>query len=70
MSNCNHEMASLNFGPRYCRRLVTLYTTDTLLAGMSAMIVPAAPVLAVAFEISPGTAARITSDLDDSFVYR
>ena len=42
------------------RGLVTLYTS-TLLAGMWAMIVPAIPVLAVAFEISPGTAAQIVT---------
>src|SRR6266850_1179157 len=42
------------------RGLVTLYTS-TLLAGMWAMIVPAIPILAVAFEISPGTAAQIVT---------
>jgi MFS family permease len=52
-------MASLNLSPTV-RGLVTLYTS-TLLAGMWAMIVPAIPVLAVAFEISPGTAAQIVT---------
>src|SRR4029450_10190107 len=49
-------MPSLNLSPTV-RGLVTLYTS-TLLAGMWAMIVPTIPVLAVAFEISPGTAAQ------------
>ena len=52
-------MTSLNLSPTV-RGLVTLYTS-TLLAGMWAMIVPAIPVLAVAFEISPGTAAQIVT---------
>jgi MFS family permease len=42
------------------RGLVTLYVS-TLLAGMWAMIVPAIPILAIAFEISPGTAAQIVT---------
>jgi MFS family permease len=42
------------------RGLVTLYTS-TLLAGMWAMIVPAIPVMAVAYEISLGTAAQIVT---------
>jgi MFS family permease len=42
------------------RGLATLYTS-TLLSGMWAMIVPAIPILAVAFEISPGTAAQIVT---------
>ena len=50
---------SLNSSPTV-RGLVVLYTS-TLLAGMWAMIVPAIPVLAVAFEISPGTAAQIVT---------
>ena len=51
------------FSPRHnplARGLATLYTS-TLLAGMWAMIVPAIPILAVAFEISPGTAAQIVT---------
>src|SRR5437870_11345798 len=39
------------------RGLVTLYTS-TLLAGMWAMILPAVPVLAKSFGVSPGTAAQ------------
>jgi len=50
---------SLNSSPTV-RGLVILYTS-TLLAGMWAMIVPAIPVLAVAFEISLGTAAQIVT---------
>src|SRR4029450_9072702 len=50
---------SLKSSPKV-RGLVTLYTS-TLLAGMWAMIVPTIPVLAVAFEISPGTAAQIVN---------
>jgi hypothetical protein len=50
---------SLGLSPT-ARGLVTLYIS-TLLAGMWAMIVPAVPVLAVAFEISPGTAAQIVT---------
>jgi MFS family permease len=50
---------SLRLNPT-ARGLVTLYIS-TLLAGMWAMIVPAIPILAVAFEISPGTAAQIVT---------
>jgi MFS family permease len=49
----------LNSSPTV-RGLITLYTS-TLLAGMWAMIVPAIPVLATAFEISLGTAAQIVT---------
>ena len=42
--------------------LVTLYSS-TLLSGMWAMIVPAIPVLSVAFGISAGTAAQIVTAL-------
>ena len=41
------------------RGLTTLYAS-ALLAGMWSMIVPAIPVLATSFGISPGTAAQIT----------
>lgn len=44
------------------RGLATLYTS-ALLAGMWSMIVPAIPVLATAFGISPGTAAQIITAL-------
>ncbi len=44
------------------RGLITLYTA-TLLAGMWSMIVPALPVLAKAFDISPGTAAQTITAL-------
>src|SRR6201993_900916 len=50
---------SLNSSPTV-RGLGVLYTS-TMLAGMWAMIVPAIPVLAVTFEISPGTAAQIVT---------
>ena len=40
------------------RGLVTLYTS-TLMAGMWSMVIPAVPVLAQVFGISPGTAAQI-----------
>lgn len=53
------RMASLKLG-HTTRGLVVLYTS-TLLAGMWAMIVPAIPVLAVAFKISLGTAAQIVT---------
>lgn len=42
--------------------LLTLYTS-ALLAGMWAMIVPAVPVLATAFGVSPGTAAQTITAL-------
>jgi MFS family permease len=54
-------MESILFGPT-ARGLVTLYTS-TLLAGMWAMLVPAVPVLAKFFGISPGTAAQIITAL-------
>ncbi|HYT53800.1 MAG TPA: MFS transporter [Verrucomicrobiae bacterium] len=44
------------------RGLITLYTS-TLLAGMWSMIVPALPVLAKSFDISPGTAAQTITAL-------
>ena len=44
------------------RGLATLYTS-ALLAGMWSMIVPAIPVLATSFGISPGTAAQIITAL-------
>lgn len=44
------------------RGLITLYTS-TLLAGLWSMIVPALPVLAKAFDISPGTAAQTITAL-------
>ena len=44
------------------RGLTTLYTS-ALLAGMWSMIVPAIPVLATSFGISPGTAAQIITAL-------
>jgi MFS family permease len=44
------------------RGLTTLYTS-ALLAGMWSMIVPAVPVIAKAFDISPGTAAQIITAL-------
>ena len=44
------------------RGLVTLYTS-TLLAGMWSMIIPAIPVLAQSFGISPGTAAQTITAL-------
>jgi len=53
------RMVSLKLG-HTTRGLVVLYTS-TLLAGMWAMIVPAIPVLAVAFKISLGTAAQIVT---------
>jgi MFS family permease len=52
---------SLNLGPT-ARGLATLYTS-TLLAGMWSMIVPAIPVLAVFFGVSPGAAAQIVTAL-------
>jgi MFS family permease len=55
----------MNFSLRHSptvRGLVTLYTS-TLLAGMWSMIVPALPVLAKSFEISPGTAAQTITAL-------
>ena len=53
--------ALLNPGP-LARGLTTLYTS-ALLAGMWSMIVPAIPVLAKSFGISPGTAAQIITAL-------
>jgi len=44
------------------RALTTLYTS-TLLAGMWSMIVPALPVLATFFDITPGTAAQTITAL-------
>jgi MFS family permease len=44
------------------RALVTLYAS-TVMAGTWAMVVPAIPVLATAFHISPGTAAQIITAL-------
>jgi MFS family permease len=44
------------------RSLTTLYTS-TLLAGMWSMIIPAVPVLAQSFGISPGTAAQTITAL-------
>src|SRR5262245_8765749 len=44
------------------RTLITLYTS-TVMAGMWAMIVPAIPVLATSFAISPGTAAQLVTAL-------
>jgi MFS family permease len=44
------------------RALVTLYAS-TVMAGTWAMVVPAIPVLATAFQISPGTAAQIITAL-------
>ena len=51
----------LRFSPT-ARGLITLYTS-TLLAGMWSMIVPALPVLAKSFDISPGTAAQTITAL-------
>ena len=51
----------LRFSPA-ARGLITLYTS-TLLAGMWSMIVPALPVLAKSFDISPGTAAQTITAL-------
>ncbi len=44
------------------RGLITLYTS-ALLAGMWSMIVPAVPVMATAFAVSPGTAAQTITAL-------
>ena len=51
----------LRFSP-LARGLTTLYTS-ALLAGMWSMIVPAIPVLATSFGITPGTAAQIITAL-------
>ena len=51
----------LRFSPA-ARGLITLYTS-TLLAGMWSMVVPALPVLAKSFDISPGTAAQTITAL-------
>lgn len=51
----------LTFGST-ARGLVTLYTS-TFLAGMWSMMVPAIPVLAQSFGISPGTAAQVITAL-------
>jgi MFS family permease len=51
----------LNLSP-LARGLTTLYTS-ALLAGMWSMIVPAIPVLAKSFGITPGTAAQIITAL-------
>jgi MFS family permease len=53
--------APLRLSP-LARGLTTLYTS-ALLAGMWSMIVPAIPVLATSFGISPGTAAQIITAL-------
>ncbi len=47
---------------RTLRGLVTLYTS-TLLAGMWSMIIPAIPVLAIAFDVTPGAAAQTITAL-------
>jgi len=44
------------------RNLIVLYTS-TVMAGMWAMIVPAIPVLAVSFAITPGSAAQLVTAL-------
>ncbi|HMF49366.1 MAG TPA: MFS transporter, partial [Candidatus Saccharimonadales bacterium] len=44
------------------RGLLTLYTS-ALLAGMWSMIVPAVPVIASSFGVSPGTAAQVITAL-------
>ena len=44
------------------RGLVTLYTS-ALLAGMWSMMVPAIPVIATSFGVSPGTAAQVITSL-------
>jgi MFS family permease len=44
------------------RSLITLYTS-TIMAGMWAMVVPAIPVLATSFKISPGSAAQLITAL-------
>ena len=44
------------------RGLITLYTS-ALLAGMWSMMVPAIPVIATSFGVSPGTAAQIITSL-------
>jgi MFS family permease len=51
----------LTFSPT-ARGLATLYAS-TFLAGMWSMMVPAIPVLAQSFSISPGTAAQIITAL-------
>src|SRR5512145_2485792 len=51
----------LKFSP-LVRGLTTLYSS-ALLAGMWSMIVPAVPVIAKSFDISPGTAAQIITAL-------
>ena len=55
-------MSSLFSPSPLARGLTTLYTS-ALLAGMWSMIVPAIPVLAASFDISPGTAAQIITAL-------
>ncbi len=55
----------MNIYPRAsatAKGLILLYTS-TLLAGMWAMILPTIPVLAMSFQISPGTAAQIVTAL-------
>jgi MFS family permease len=52
---------SLNLGPTG-RGLITLYTS-TLFAGMWSMIIPAIPVMAEAFAVSPGIAAQTITAL-------
>ena len=44
------------------RGLITLYAS-ALLAGMWSMMVPAVPVMATAFAVSPGTAAQTITAL-------
>jgi predicted MFS family arabinose efflux permease len=51
----------LTFGPT-ARGLLTLYAS-AFLAGMWSMMVPAIPVLAQSFSISPGTAAQVITAL-------
>ena len=53
--------SAVKFNPP-ARDLATLYTS-ALLAGMWSMIVPAVPVVAKSFEISPGAAAQIITAL-------
>jgi MFS family permease len=55
-------MSSLFALSPLARCLTTLYTS-ALLAGMWSMIVPAIPVLATSFGITPGTAAQIITAL-------
>jgi MFS family permease len=54
-------LSAVNFSPTV-RGLTTLYTS-ALLAGMWSMVVPAVPVIARAFDVSPGTAAQAITAL-------